>query len=124
MSERRYDPHIPKNGGGGMYNDDAGATSGGNANINKIQSDIDDTRRIMRENIEAVRERGEGLTSLEGKTDMLSQQAQGFKRGANNVRKVSSIYYEWKDMKMRIIIGVGLIIIILLIVIPIIVKNK
>lgn len=70
----QYDPHIPKNGGGGgsFYNDDAAASSGGNAKINNIQRDIDHTTQIMRENIDAVRERGEGLTSLEGKTGELN----------------------------------------------------
>jgi len=118
----QYDPHIPKNGGSGAgyFDGDSGASSGGNTKTSNIQRDIDQTTKIMRDNIQAVQERGERLDDLTDKTASLQNQAQGFRRGANNVRKKMW----WKDMKMRIIIGVGLIILILLIVIPIIVRNK
>ncbi|KAG6329170.1 hypothetical protein ID866_9920 [Astraeus odoratus] len=69
----------------------------------------------MRENITKVAERGERLDSLQDKTDNLAVSAQGFRRGANRVRKVSlqpsrgrlrlliRPFYrtcgEWKDMK-------------------------
>ncbi|CAD6900097.1 unnamed protein product, partial [Tilletia laevis] len=65
-----------------------------------------------------VNERGENLNSLQDKTDTLAISAQGFRRGANRVRK----QMWWKDMKMRIIIGVGILILICIIVIPIVVK--
>jgi hypothetical protein len=46
----------------------------------------------MRENINKVSQRGERLDSLQDKTDNLAVSAQGFRRGANRVRKqVSSI---------------------------------
>ena len=41
----------------------------------------------MRDNINKVAERGERLDSLESKTDNLAVSAQGFRRGANRVRK-------------------------------------
>lgn len=41
----------------------------------------------MRDNINKVSQRGERLDSLQDKTDNLAQSAQGFRRGANRVRK-------------------------------------
>jgi vesicle-associated membrane protein 4 len=49
----------------------------------------------MRENINKVSQRGERLDSLQDKTDNLAVSAQGFRRGANRVRK----QMWWKDMK-------------------------
>ncbi|CAD6944137.1 unnamed protein product [Tilletia controversa] len=89
-----YDPYIPSGGAGGAAGS-AGAPGAGNSRTAQIQSQIDDTIGVMRDNI-----------------------AQGFRRGANRVRK----QMWWKDMKMRIIIGVGILILICIIVIPIVVK--
>ena len=41
----------------------------------------------MRENINKVSQRGERLDTLQDKTDNLAVSAQGFRRGANRVRK-------------------------------------
>lgn len=41
----------------------------------------------MRDNINKVSQRGERLDSLQDKTDNLATSAQGFRRGANRVRK-------------------------------------
>jgi vesicle-associated membrane protein 4 len=68
----------------------------------------------MRENINKVSQRGERLDSLQDKTDNLAVSAQGFRRGANRVRK--AMWY--KDMKMRVCIIVGIIILLLVIIIP------
>ena len=48
---------------------------------------IDDTVGIMRDNINKVSQRGERLDTLQDKTDNLAVSAQGFRRGANRVRK-------------------------------------
>ena len=45
----------------------------------------------MRENINKVSQRGERLDSLQDKTDNLATSAQGFRRGANRVRKQVSL---------------------------------
>jgi len=66
----------------------------------------------MRDNINKVSQRGERLDQLQDKTDNLAVSAQGFRRGANRVRK----QMWWKDMKMRIIIGVTIVIIIAIII--------
>ncbi|KAJ6618116.1 synaptobrevin-domain-containing protein [Mycena sp. CBHHK59/15] len=79
-----YDPYLPRNGSS------SNPTPGGqgNAKTAAIQAQIDDTVGIMRENITKVAERGERLDSLQDKTDNLAVSAQGFRRGANRVRKV------------------------------------
>ena len=41
----------------------------------------------MQNNIQKVSERGENLDNLQHKTDNLAVSAQGFRRGANRVRK-------------------------------------
>ncbi len=68
----------------------------------------------MRENINKVSQRGERLDALQDKTDNLAVSAQGFRRGANRVRK----QMWWKDVKMRICIIVGIVILIVSIVVP------
>ena len=68
----------------------------------------------MRENIKTVSQRGERLDSLQDKTDNLAVSAQGFRRGANRVRK----QMWWKDMKMRVCLVIVVIILIIVIVVP------
>jgi len=111
MSEP-YDPYLPRNGA----SPNPAGPSQGNAKTAAIQAQIDDTVGIMRENITKVAERGERLDSLQDKTDNLAVSAQGFRRGANRVRK----NMWWKDMKMRIIIGFAIAIIIIIIVVSIV----
>lgn len=112
-SNQPYDPYIPSSQANAAPN----AAVGGNANRTAaIQAQIDDTVGIMRENINKVAERGERLDSLQDKTDNLAVSAQGFRRGANRVRKAMW----WKDMKMRMcLIAIVIIIIIVVIVVPI-----
>lgn len=82
--------------------------------LTSLQQQIDDTVGVMRENINKVSQRGERLDSLQDKTDNLAVSAQGFRRGANRVRK----QMWWKDMKMRICIIVGIIILLIVIIVP------
>ncbi|ETW75198.1 hypothetical protein HETIRDRAFT_442461 [Heterobasidion irregulare TC 32-1] len=114
MSEP-YDPYLPR--GGSSSNPPGGA---GNAKTAAIQAQIDDTVNIMRDNITKVTERQERLDSLQDKTDNLAVSAQGFRRNANRVRK----NMWWKDMKMRLIIGVAIAIIIVIIVVSIVKATK
>jgi vesicle-associated membrane protein 4 len=69
----------------------------------------------MRENINKVSQRGERLDNLQDKTDNLAVSAQGFRRGANRVRK----QMWWKDMKMRMCLIIGVIILLAVIIIPV-----
>ena len=82
---------------------------------NKVElQQIDDTVGVMRENISKVSQRGERLDSLQDKTDNLAVSAQGFRRGANRVRK----QMWWKDMKMRMCLLVGIIVLLIVIIVP------
>jgi hypothetical protein len=68
----------------------------------------------MRENINKVSQRGERLDALQDKTDNLAVSAQGFRRGANRVRK----QMWWKDMKMRMCLIGGIVILLVVIIVP------
>ena len=68
----------------------------------------------MRDNINKVSERGARLDSLQDKTDNLAVSAQGFRRGANRVRK----QMWWKDMKMRMCLIIGIIVLLIVIIVP------
>ena len=68
----------------------------------------------MKKNLESVAQRGEHIDQLQDKSENLNQSAQGFRRGANRVRK----QMWWKNVKMRIWIVVGIIILLLIIIIP------
>lgn len=74
----------------------------------------------MRDNINKVSQRGERLDALQDKTDNLAQSAQGFRRGANRVRK----QMWWKDMKMRVCIVIGVIVLLLIIILPAVLTTK
>ncbi|EEU46965.1 uncharacterized protein NECHADRAFT_92014 [Fusarium vanettenii 77-13-4] len=89
--EAPYDPYIPSGQAGAQQG------AGGNARTQALQAQIDDTVGVMRDNINKVSQRGERLDALQDKTDNLAVSAQGFRRGANRVRK----QMWWKDMKMR-----------------------
>lgn len=68
----------------------------------------------MKKNVQAVSQRGERLDALQDKSDNLVASAQGFRRGANLVRKKMW----WKDMKMRMCIIIGVIVLLAVIIIP------
>ncbi|KAI5809790.1 synaptobrevin [Peziza echinospora] len=114
MAEQPYDPYIPQGGQPGQ----GGAP--GNQRTAAIQQQIDDTVGIMRENINKVSERGTVLNDLQGKTENLANSAQGFRRGANKVRK----NMWWKDMKMRMCIAFGIVILLVVIIVPVAVHFK
>ena len=68
----------------------------------------------MTHNINLISQRGDRIDQLQDKSENLNQSAQGFRRGANRVRK----QMWWKNMKMRIWIIVGIIVLLLIIIIP------
>jgi len=114
MSNAPYDPYIPSGGS------NAQGQAGGNNRTAALQAEIDSTVGIMRDNINKVSERGERLDSLQDKTDNLATSAQGFRRGANRVRK----QMWWKDMKMRMCIIAGVIILIVIVIVVPIATSK
>ncbi|KAF2745965.1 synaptobrevin [Sporormia fimetaria CBS 119925] len=112
--EQPYDPYIPSGG------QPQGGAGNGNHRTAALQAEIDSTVGIMRDNINKVSERGARLDSLQDKTDNLAQSAQGFRRGANRVRK----QMWWKDMKMRMWLIVGIIVLLAIIIIPTVVATS
>ncbi|KAH7158187.1 synaptobrevin-domain-containing protein [Dactylonectria macrodidyma] len=109
-----YDPYIPSGQQGGQQQ------GGGNARTQALQAQIDDTVGVMRDNINKVSQRGERLDALQDKTDNLAVSAQGFRRGANRVRK----QMWWKDMKMRMCLIVGIIVLLVIIIVPAVVATR
>merc|ERR1712169_10598 len=110
-----YDPYIPS---GQSAPQQQG--QGGNARTQALQAQIDDTVGVMRDNINKVSQRGERLDALQDKTDNLAVSAQGFRRGANRVRK----QMWWKDMKMRMCLIVGIIVLLIVIIVPAVVATR
>ncbi|KAK0716915.1 synaptobrevin-domain-containing protein [Lasiosphaeria miniovina] len=88
--------------------------------IAQLQSTLDDTMQQMKDNINTLDQRGDKINTLQDKTDNLAVSAQGFRRGANKVRK----QMWWKDMKMRMCLIVGIIVLILVIVLPAVLATK
>jgi len=117
--EPQYDPYIPSGQPAGVA---AAAPQGtqGNQRTAALQAQIDDTVGVMRENINKVSQRGERLDSLQDKTDNLAVSAQGFRRGANRVRK--RMWYA--DMKMRLCLIGGIVILLIVIIVPAVVATK
>ncbi|KAH7090237.1 synaptobrevin [Paraphoma chrysanthemicola] len=115
--EQPYDPYIPAGGAGGQQ---GAQGQNGNHRTAALQAEIDSTVGIMRDNINKVSERGARLDSLQDKTDNLATSAQGFRRGANRVRK----QMWWKDMKMRMCLIVGIIILLVIIIVPSVVATR
>ncbi|KAH7336077.1 synaptobrevin-domain-containing protein [Rhexocercosporidium sp. MPI-PUGE-AT-0058] len=115
--DRPYDPYIPSEPAAGGQ---GGNAAPGNQRTAALQAQIDDTVGVMRENINKVSQRGERLDSLQDKTDNLAVSAQGFRRGANRVRK----QMWWKDMKMRMCLIAGIIILLIVIIVPAVVATK
>jgi vesicle-associated membrane protein 4 len=78
-----------------------------------LQAEVDATVRVMRENIDKVSQRGERLDSLQDKTDDLAVSSQGFRRGANRVRKRMC----WEVIKSRMWLIVAVVILLVVIIV-------
>lgn len=120
MSEQPYDPYIPSGSHGAAGGTTGTTTQGGDPKTQQVSREIDDTIRAMRSNIIGVSERGERLDALQDKTDNLAVSAQGFRRGANRVRK----QMWWKDMKMRVCLIICIIILLVVIIVPSVVATR
>ncbi|KAF9323215.1 hypothetical protein BG006_001659 [Podila minutissima] len=94
-SSTPYDPHT-----------------GPSSKTAKLQQQVNDVVGIMQQNIDSVKDRGEKLDSLQHKTADLEQGAVQFRKGASGVRR--QMY--WKNMKMRILIGLGIVILLVIII--------
>lgn len=73
-----------------------------NDKIKKIQSDVDETRNIMIQNIESVLERGENIERLHESTIHLVTNAKTFKDESTRLRRATC----WRTYKLKIIIAI------------------
>ncbi|KAL2183098.1 hypothetical protein L209DRAFT_758530 [Thermothelomyces heterothallicus CBS 203.75] len=64
-------------------------------------------------------DRRERIEDLHEQSNKLADSAQTFRRSANRVRK----QMWWKDMKMRIWLGIGIIVLLAIIIIPAVVTS-
>uniref|UniRef100_A0AAQ4NZZ9 Si:ch73-234b20.5 n=1 Tax=Gasterosteus aculeatus aculeatus TaxID=481459 RepID=A0AAQ4NZZ9_GASAC len=85
---------------------------GSAAKLDQVQSQVNEVKVILKDNISKVLERGERLDDLIGKTDDLQASADSFQKTSTRVARK----YWWKNIKMMIIIGVVVLIIVILII--------
>ncbi|KAM6902167.1 vesicle-associated membrane protein 8 [Xenentodon cancila] len=86
--------------------------SGPSSQLDKVQSQVNEVKVILKDNIDKVMERGDRLDDLIGKTDDLQASADSFQRTSTRVARK----YWWKNIKMMIIIGAVVLIILILII--------
>ncbi|KAL8713068.1 MAG: hypothetical protein Q9220_002928 [cf. Caloplaca sp. 1 TL-2023] len=80
-----------------------GTTQGGKQDaISNVQSDIENVRGIMTENIERVLERGERIDLLVDKTDRLGVGAHDFRVRSRGLKR----QMWWKNVKLMVMVGV------------------
>ena len=73
--------------------------------IGNVQSEIENVRGIMTENIERVLERGERIDLLVDKTDRLGVGAHDFRVRSRGLRR----RMWWKNVKLMVLLGVVII---------------
>ncbi|KAH6605186.1 synaptobrevin [Trichoderma cornu-damae] len=113
MADAPYDPYVPKGSTPDAHGEDGSKTG-------NLQRQIDETVKVMHENMNKVAQRGQNLDALQDKTNNLAESAQDFRRGANRVRK----QMWWKDMKMRVCIVIGIILLLVVIIVPSVVATR
>ncbi|AWU78267.1 hypothetical protein CAS74_002918 [Pichia kudriavzevii] len=89
----------------------------GRSKLQNLQSTLDDTAGMMRDNIQAINERGEVLEDIDNRAYTLQNNASLFNKSANQVRKDM-----WKkNLKLKLCVALVVIIIIIVIVVPLVV---
>ena len=92
---------------------DYGTTKAGQDDaVANVQSEIDNVRGIMTENIERVLERGERIDLLVDKTDRLGGSARDFRVRSRGLRRKMW----WKNVKLMVLLGVVIIFLVYLLV--------
>eukprot|EP00298_Acanthocystis_sp_HF-20_P021280 c27530_g1_i1.p1 GENE.c27530_g1_i1~~c27530_g1_i1.p1 ORF type:complete len:238 (+),score=72.62 c27530_g1_i1:37-714(+) len=80
--------------------------------ITKVQTDIEDLKQVVVNNLEKVLERGEKLEVLEGKANNLNTQSNKFKKNATALKR----HEWWKNCKLNIIIAIIVLVILAIII--------
>ncbi|KAJ9104486.1 hypothetical protein QFC21_001982 [Naganishia friedmannii] len=78
------------------------STNPPNDPLKQAQSDLNNVKDIMVQNIDAVLARGERIELLVDKTDSMAGQAHAFRRGARNMRR----QMWWKNTRIMMLSGV------------------
>lgn len=85
--------------------------------LQDLQNTLDDTTGMMRDNIEAINQRGEVLEDIDNRAYSLQNNATLFNKSANKVRKDM-----WKkNIKLKLCVAAIVIIILVVIIVPIVV---
>ncbi len=126
-SAQPYDPYNPfgddaakeaqqsASGSGNANSGVSKATDESHAKLHNLQNTLDETAGIMRNNLEAINQRGETLEDMDTRANELSNNAKMFNRSANQVRKDM-----WKkNMKLKLCIILVIIILLIVIIVPI-----
>ncbi|KAG0683142.1 hypothetical protein C6P40_000369 [Pichia californica] len=83
--------------------------------LQDLQNTLDDTAGMMRDNLEAINQRGEVLEDIDNRAYSLQNNATLFNKSANEVRKNM-----WKkNLKLKLCVALIIIIIIIVVVVPI-----
>ncbi|XP_014857631.1 vesicle-associated membrane protein 8 [Poecilia latipinna] len=88
------------------------AATASSGTFDQVQSQVNEVKVILKDNINKVLERGDKIDDLIGKTDDLQASADSFQRTSTRVARK----YWWKNIKMMIIIGVIVLIVVILII--------
>uniref|UniRef100_A0A3P9H1X7 Si:ch73-234b20.5 n=1 Tax=Oryzias latipes TaxID=8090 RepID=A0A3P9H1X7_ORYLA len=86
--------------------------SGSSGKLDQVQSQVNEVKDILKDNIDKVLERGDRLNELIDKTDDLQASADSFQKTSTRVARK----YWWKNIKLMIIIGVVLLVVLILII--------
>lgn len=90
----------------------------GSEKVRQVQRQVGEVVGVMQNNIEKVLDRGERLEDLQDKSENLADTATDFNVRARRLQK----RMWWKQMKMKICIGISLLLIILIIVLSVALK--
>ena len=80
----------------------------GDAKLGDVMAQVNDVRAVMIDNIDKVLDRGEKLDYLMDKSGELRNHADRFRQGTTDARR--TVY--WKNMRMNLCIGLGVILVI------------
>ena len=76
--------------------------------ISRIQSEVDEVRDIMVQNIESIVERGERLDLLIDKTENLSAEGASFRQAGRRLERKMW----WQNTRMKVLMGAGAVLLI------------
>lgn len=96
------------------------ATQQSMQSLNNIRNQVDEVTEIMRNNIDTVLDRGEALEDMICRADDLQATSTVFHQQTNQIHR--TLY--WRDVKIKIVIGIIVIVILALIIAGIVQKIK